>query len=69
MYFLARYYPFIALGALVIFGELAWIFHRKRQGARWIFMALCLFFFVTGILWLVFRGDLYSDQWVRELIG
>jgi hypothetical protein len=69
IFLLARIYPYWALPLAVLFYQLAIYFRRKNSGLQWVFFGAIAFCAVTTGLWIVFRGDLRSDIWVRSLFS
>ena len=69
IYFIARLYPFIVIPLVVIFIELGFFLRRQRSSVQHVCWLLSLFCVSSAVLWIVFRGDLNSDQWVRALLG
>ena len=69
VYFLGRVYPFIA-GAMAA-GSIQFAFHYRRKRSKLFryFIAIAGIFALSALLWLVFRGDLHSDQWVKHLFA
>lgn len=64
----ARFYPAFAISIAIAFIQAGMYFQRRRTKARFYLFGVAMFFIATAILWLVLRGDLYSDQWVRSLL-
>ena len=65
IYFLARIYPFWAVPLLMVCWHLGKHFRRRRSRLQYSFLALILILGVSVISWFVFRGDMYSDSWIR----
>ncbi len=69
VYSLLRFYPIFMIpvgGALIELG----FFYRRRKKILVMKMmfGLSAFFFISGLLWFVGRGDLHSDEWARWLL-
>ena len=67
LYALVRFYPVWALPLALLIGEVG--IHLRRRKSRlqnycWFWVG---FLGLTTLLWIVFRGDLNSDKWVRFL--
>jgi hypothetical protein len=62
-----RYFPYWAIPLVLVAFETALFARRKGRRAL---MVSCLFFAlfaVTAVVaWFYFRGDLHSNDWVRE---
>ncbi len=69
VFFIARFYPFFALAFALLFFDLGRHFRRRKDRRQWGFWAVCGFFLLTTLLWLVFRGDMNSEKWVRQVLG
>ena len=69
IFFIARLYPYIAIPLVLICIELSIFFRRQRNSAQYFFWIMSAFFLGSAFLWVGFRGDLNSDQWVRSLLG
>ncbi|OFZ81977.1 MAG: hypothetical protein A2583_07315 [Bdellovibrionales bacterium RIFOXYD1_FULL_53_11] len=63
-----RFFPYWGIPLAVVLGEIAWYFHRKRSIAQYYFWGLVGTLAVTTILWIVFRGDINSDEWTRQML-
>ncbi len=69
LYLLARIYPLLGLALAVLIADMGLHFRRKNQDYQyycWFWSGLLLFFI---LLWVIFRGDLHSDEWVKALFG
>lgn len=69
LYTALKVYPFWAIPIAMILAELAIFLKRRRSPSQFPFWSLVSFFLITSLLWFVFRGDIYSDQWVKTLSG
>ncbi len=58
-------YPFWALPAILLFVELARYFYRRNLGRALLFAFVAFLLTIALGLWIGFRGDLHSDEWVR----
>jgi len=65
LYLGARIYPFIGIGLLVLTLQLGIYYKNKSPGLKWAMWCSTGFFGLTSILWVIFRGDLHSDQWIH----
>lgn len=69
VYLLARIYPYWALPCALIFAQLFYFFRRRNSPLRFSVLG-CIVFLMGGLIaWIVFRGDLHSDHWVRAVVG
>jgi hypothetical protein len=69
IFLLARVYPYWALAVAILMLQVAIFYRRRKDKLQWTFVGVagCL---MLGILaWFIFRGDLYSDNWVRFVTG
>jgi hypothetical protein len=69
IYALVRLYPWWALPLILILGELGWYFHRKAARPQYYCWGLAGLLLILTVLWFAYRGDLYSDRWVKSLVG
>jgi hypothetical protein len=65
LYFLARIYPYWSIPASVLLAQLGLHFHRKRSFFKWAWWIAAVLLVVGFGLWIGYRGDLHSDQWMR----
>ncbi|OFZ69491.1 MAG: hypothetical protein A3K03_00760 [Bdellovibrionales bacterium RIFOXYD1_FULL_44_7] len=68
MFSLVRFFPYWGLPVMIVCAELAWYYHRKRDSTQYIFWGFAAVITVLIVCWIGFRGDLYSDQWVRAAL-
>jgi hypothetical protein len=59
----------VAIPAAILWFELGVAFRRKGRGIRFVFWGLTFSSGLLAAVWIYFRGDLYSDDWVRILLG
>jgi len=64
-----RFYPFIGLALMLGLIEIGRHFRRLRDSRQWLFFLPAGFVFVTIMIWIFFRGDIHSDQWLKSLFG
>lgn len=70
LFLFARFYPVIAVGSAFIFFELALYFRRSGRAYTMVFCFFLIFIaLITAALWLGFRGDQNSDDWVKYLLS
>lgn len=69
IYAIARFYPFWAIPLAVIIFQIGVHFRRRARPAQWTCFAMVGVLILTGIAWLVYRGDMNSDRWVRRVQG
>jgi hypothetical protein len=67
VYFLARIYPYWALPLAFVMGQLGLHFRRRKFKVQYSFWGMLVLLIVSSLIWIVFRGDLNADQWVRIL--
>lgn len=65
---LARYFPFWGLVVALIFWELGRYFRRYGLGLQYSCFFMALVFLGAVGAWIYFRGDIHSDQWVRDFL-
>ncbi|MGZ3689001.1 MAG: hypothetical protein ACXVBW_11910, partial [Bdellovibrionota bacterium] len=65
IFMMARFYPYWALPLAVLVGDIGLYFRRKKNDIQWALWSLAGFLVLGIIVWVAFRGDLNSDQWVR----
>lgn len=63
-----RTFPFWAVPVAIVFGQLGVYFWRRRSGLRFVFFGCAASLVIGAIAWIVFRGDLHSDAWVRAVL-
>ena len=68
VYAALRFYPFWALPLAFLVGEIAWFYHRKKRRIQYLFWVISFLVGISGIIWVVFRGDRFSDQWIQRAI-
>lgn len=69
LYLAFRLYPVIALCLILVLVEVAFHYRRKRDIRQWYCVALGVLLFISSVVWLVFRGDLHSDDWLKAITG
>ena len=69
VFLLARLYPYWAIALIMVSWQLGAFFRRRSspyQNLCWV----SIVFLSLGFLgWFFFRGDLYSDAWLRKFGG
>jgi hypothetical protein len=68
LFLLARIYPFVAFSLAFVMWHLALFFFRRRNRLHMIFSSSVVGLVISGGVWIYFRGDLHSDEWVRFLL-
>jgi hypothetical protein len=64
---LMKLFPFWGTGLVIVCAELA-IFYRRRESRHWkVFVTMGGGIALFVLLWLVFRGDLHSADWINSL--
>jgi hypothetical protein len=66
---LARFFPYWAFPLALLSGEVAWYYYRKKSSQQYLFWGVSAVLLVLMLLWIAFRGDLNSDEWVRYFSG
>ncbi|HCM39581.1 MAG: hypothetical protein A2Z97_07720 [Bdellovibrionales bacterium GWB1_52_6] len=66
IHWLMRFFPYWAIPAAFILGELALHFRRKKSAVEWFCWGMVLLLIILIVLWVAMRGDLHSDQWVKS---
>jgi hypothetical protein len=69
VFFIARFFPAFSIGLGVIFVQVGFFYRRRYAKLQIPFFGTAVFLFLAALLWFFFRGDLYSDQWVRQYLG
>ncbi len=64
-----RIYPFWAIPLAVVLLQVLIFLKRRKSGKLLPVMLFIGFLVLTSLLWVIFRGDLYSDQWLWDLLG
>ena len=64
-----RYYPLIAIPLAGVLAELAYFMKRKGSSLQYVYWGISILLVVTSVLWGVYRGDIHSDQWLKDLTG
>ena len=66
---LARLFPYWGLAVVLLSGQLGVFFRRKGSVLQWYCWANAGFYGFMILLWLVFRGDMNSDAWIKGFFG
>jgi hypothetical protein len=69
VYVLIQYYPAFAIPAAFAFLQLAFHFKRQRRHQSMLInmgFALCMLSSAAG--WVIFRGDLHSTRWAKNVV-
>lgn len=69
VYLLLRTYPYWAVPVALVFGQLGMHFARRGSLLKFLFWGISLCLVVGAGVWIGFRGDLHSDEWIRSLTG
>ncbi|MCM2322176.1 MAG: hypothetical protein NDJ90_02835 [Oligoflexia bacterium] len=67
LFLLARTFPWWAVPMALVVGQLTVFFWRRRSPMRFFFGGATLTLLFSAALWIIYRGDLHSDRWVRNL--
>ncbi len=68
LYTVVQIFPFFAIPAALAAGEVGIFFWRKKSKYQYLFWALTFIFLSLSVLWGINRGDLHSNEWVRNYI-
>lgn len=68
---LVRLFPYWAFPMALVFGEVAWTLRKKRASFSWQLFCWGAALVLVGltVAWFAYRGDLYSDKWVRSVFS
>lgn len=69
VYLMARIYPYWALALAMVLFQLAIFFRRRQSPVQYSLLGGIALLGLGILAWFYFRGDLYSDDWVRYLSG
>jgi len=64
-----KFLPFWALLLAISAFEVGIYYHRKKNNVKYSLCGFAGFLGLSTVLWLIFRGDIHSDQWVRSVFG
>ena len=64
-----RIFPFVAFAIILTSIQFGLFFRRKNSVNQWYAFGIATFFAILTVLWIVYRGDLHSDRWVREFFA
>lgn len=67
IYFLVRIYPYWAFALALALLQLAIYFRRRKKNIQYSFWAIIIYLLASSVTWIVLRGDLHSDQWVKSV--
>lgn len=61
-----KFYPILAIGSSMALLQLG--LHFKRRSSNWQYFCLAAIIILLGgvVVWSIYRGDLNSDDWVRN---
>jgi hypothetical protein len=68
IYAAVRFFPWWALPAAFVLGELGIYLRRKRSRTQRFCWAAVSVLVALSVCWFFFRGDLHSDNWVRTVV-
>ncbi len=69
IHLLMRYFPFIGGAFAFGFTQIAIFLRRKVRKTQWYWWSAASFWFILIGVWLFFRGDKNSDEWVKRWFG
>jgi hypothetical protein len=64
-----RYWPILALPLIFAFFQIGVHFLRKGNNGRYWCWGGMSVLALSIFIWLIFRGDLNSDEWARMFLG
>jgi hypothetical protein len=62
-------FPFWAVPLAIILFEVGFFYKRRRSDAKVVFFGASGFLICLALAWLVLRGDLHAEAWVRAMQG
>ena len=62
-------FPFWAVPLAFILFEVGFFYKRRKSEARVVFFGASGFLVVLALTWVVMRGDLHAEAWVRAMQG
>jgi hypothetical protein len=68
-FLLARLYPYWALPLAVVLVQLGIFFRRRKSPIQYACLGEAGLLLLGIVAWFVFRGDLYTDRWLRVIFG
>jgi NADH:ubiquinone oxidoreductase subunit 4 (subunit M) len=63
----ARFYPYWAIPCFVIIAQFGVHYRRRASSLQYLFWGITGLMILCTIVWLIYRGDLNSDEWVRSM--
>lgn len=69
IYLFFRIFPYLAIPVGLSLLQLGLFFRRRRVGNQrffWISSGACFF---LSLMWVILRGDLYSDLWIHWVLS
>jgi hypothetical protein len=63
----ARIFPALAIPSVAIFIELGIYYRRKASKMQYYMFGFAGTTVFLVLMWLFFRGDVHSDQWIRTV--
>ncbi len=67
VFMLMRYLPFWAIGLAIAFLQAGVYLRRRESRAQWGCFAFAGILILVAGGWLFYRGDRFSDRWVRSI--
>ncbi len=64
-----RLFPYFAFPIAIILAEVGRHYRRKHSPKQWTCWGVAFGLMLLTVLWVVFRGDVNSDHWVKAVIG
>ncbi|MEK6579921.1 MAG: hypothetical protein AABZ55_11895 [Bdellovibrionota bacterium] len=68
LFLLVRFYPVWVFALGIVLVQLGMFFRHRASVIQYYFWIPLGISVVTVILWIVYRGDLHSDEWVRAFL-
>ncbi len=69
VYLLLRIYPYWAIPLAAVFVQLAIFYNHRQNKRKYVAGGFAGVLLLTVVLWVVFRGDIRSDLWLRAVQG
>lgn len=67
LYVIGRIFPFFAVPLALALCQFALFFRRKGRKVFKVYFGIAGLLVLLSLLWIVFRGDVNSDKWIRAL--
>ena len=67
VYLFLRFFPILAVALSVVSMQFVVYYRRRANKTYYFYMGFIVFLILLSLIWVVFRGDLHSDEWLRAL--